>query len=242
MLNTNHNLLTDFDLFVDEDVRSRRIGVLLLEKNLTPALAQALFRVREDSQSFIHDDLRKKYRDEKEFRTQLSDRMKQIREVKWSGLNVMRSFIAKGFLENFFHYWAKGPLPIMFFNLPFLEGHFESINNFFKYLEETSVESLKDMQNSNSVLFLDSFNTSAGLKIEHKIRSTNNLSRCYRIDSRSHDLIQLCDLLLGISTHQLMDKTTENKSKLRVLESFDYLSKKYTKKHPGTYQSIYVEK
>lgn len=234
-------MLTDFDLFIDEDVRSRRIGILLLEKNLTPALTQALFRVREESQAFIHDDLRKKYTNEKEFRAELNDRMKQIREIKWSGLNVMRSFIAQGFLDNYFHYCAKGPLPIMFFNLPFLEDHFESVNKFFEYLKVAKIETLQDMQNSNSVLFLDSFNTAAGQKIEHKIRTANNLSRCYRIDSRSHDLIQLCDLLLGVTTHQLMNKTTESKSKLRVLDSFDHFSKKYTKKHPGKYQSVYLK-
>lgn len=140
MLNISYNLPTDFDLFVDEDVRSRRIGVLLLEKNLTPALTQALFRVRENSQAFIHDDLRKKYADEKEFKSDMS----------------------------------------------------------------------------------------------------NNLSRCYRIDSRSHDLIQLCDLLLGVTTNQLIKKTTQSNAKLRVLDTLVRCSKQYTKKHSGTYQSIYL--
>ena len=43
---TKHNrLIEEFDFFMDEDVRNRRIGILCLEKRLTPALTDLLLGV-----------------------------------------------------------------------------------------------------------------------------------------------------------------------------------------------------
>lgn len=92
---------------------------------------------------------------------------------------------------------------------------------------------------SQSVLFLDSFNTSIGYKLEEKLRHENNLSRCYRIDSRAHDLIQLTDILLGVTTYIKEKKDTKSKAKLRVVDSFNKY-KQFNKKHSNNYESIYM--
>lgn len=232
--------LREFDFFMDEDMRSQRIGILCLEKTLTPALTQALFRVKEGANEF-----HKKRIDTLKLtlavrRKQMKSAHKQLREVKWSSLNVMRSFIANSFLEQFFHYWAKGPLPIMFFNTPFINTHKESISHFFDKLEDLKIDILRNLENSNSVFFLDTFTTTSGYRFEEKVRNACNLARCFRIDSRAHDIMQLTDLLLGITVFTHEEKETTSKSKLRVLKAFDYEQKKISRnKKAPSYEPIY---
>ncbi|MFA5829622.1 MAG: hypothetical protein WC843_03955 [Candidatus Gracilibacteria bacterium] len=231
---------TEFDFFMDEDVRARRIGILCVEKRLTPALTQALFRVRENAQSFhakrIQSDVSKT---EEQRAIELGSVSKQIREVKWSSINLMRSFIAQEFIEQYFHYWNKGPLPIMFFNFPFIDDHLSSINNFFEKLGSLNIDALKDLHCSESVFFLDYFSTATGYKFEEKVRDSNNLSRCYRIDSRAHDLMQLTDLLLGITTYIKTGKHTGSRAKLSLVNKFNYFQKSYNNKKTHSLQSVY---
>jgi hypothetical protein len=151
----------------------------------------------------------------------------------------MRSFIGQEFIGQYFHYWDKGPLPVMFFNFPFLDNHLNSINNFFSKVNTLNINHLKDMLCSGSVFFLDSFTTPAGYKFEEKVRDSNNLSRCYRIDSRAHDLMQLTDLLLGVTTYLKTKKHTSSRAKLELVDKFNFLGKNYNKKtHP--HQSVYM--
>lgn len=233
--------LTEFDFFMDEDVRSRRIGVLCMEKRLTPALTQALFRVREEARQFHYNRIREGAKGTASQETDdLSSVFKQIREIKWSELNLMRSFIAIEFIKQFFHYWDKGPLPIMFFNTPFEVNHLTSINNFFKRLKKLKNAPFSDMRLSESVFFLDYFTTASGYKFEEKVRNSNNLSRCYRIDSRSHDLMQLADLLLGITTYKLVKKKTTSKAKQKVLYNFDSQRKVKENEKTHPYECVYI--
>lgn len=231
--------LNEFDFFMDEDVRSRRIGVLCLEKTLTPALTQALFRVKEEANEFHKKRIDSLNLPAKEKAERLTSTHRQLREVKWSSLNVMRSFIANAFVEQFFHYWIKGPLPIIFFNTPFLETHKDSIINFFDKLEKLKIDVLKNLKNSDSVFFLDTFTTTSGYRFEEKVRDSCNLARCYRIDSRAHDIMQLTDVLLGITVFRNKGKETTNKSKLRVLKAFDDQQKILYKKKAPSYEPIY---
>lgn len=231
--------IAEFDFFLDEDVRSQRIGLLCLSKQLTPALGQALFRVREEQYCFYQKKLEgdvalSDYEKGKKF----SEIKKQMREVKWSNLNIIRAYIAKGFLEQFFHYWGKGPLPVMFFNAPFTDDHLTSVNQFFDLLVEKKVKPLSNINYSESILFMDSHNTPAGYKLEENIRNTNNLSRCYRIDSRASDLIQLADLLLGITVSLGEKKHTNNKGKLLVVHTFKHLKETYKQKFSENYEGI----
>lgn len=232
--------LNEFDFFVDEDVRARRVGILCMEKHITAALTQALFRVKENAMSF---HCKKIESDEKlsqeEKRAKLKHINKQIKEIKWSNLNLMRSFIAQNFVQQFFHYWSKGPLPIAFFNVPFIDDHPTTIHKALPRIKELNIDRMNQIHYSSSTLFLDSFTTPAKYKIEEKIRDANNLSRCYRIDSRAHDLMQLCDVLLGVTTYQLEDKQTSSRAKLDLVRSFEKYSN-YKKKHPYNYQSVYM--
>lgn len=232
--------LTEFDFFMDEDVRSRRIGVLCIEKRLTPALTQALWRVRENAQAFHENRILTDVRKTKEEKNlELASVSKQIREIKWSSINLMRSFIAQEFIGQYFHYWNKGPLPIIFFNFPFIDDHLNSINNFFSKVCNLNIGPLENMLCSQSVFFLDYFTTALGYKFEEKVRNSNNLSRCYRIDSRCHDLMQLTDLLLGITTYIHNKKHTSSKAKLALVHKFQYLQKNHNKKTPS-YKSVYL--
>ncbi len=232
---------TEFDFFMDEDVRARRIGILCVEKRLTPALTQALFRVRENANSFhakrIQGDASKSV---EQRNIELSSVSKQIREIKWSSMNLMRSFIAQEFIEQYFHYWNKGPLPILFFNFPFTDNHLESINNFFSKIGGLDIDCLKALHCSESVFFLDYFTTATGYKFEEKVRNSNNLSRCYRIDSRAHDLMQLTDLLLGVTTYIQTKKHTLSKAKLSLVNKFTHFQKSYNSKKPHQYESFYL--
>lgn len=232
---------TEFDFFMDEDVRAQRIGILCVEKRLTPALTQALFRVREQAHAFHEKRVSSdKTKSLEEKYTELNAISKQIREIKWSSMNLMRSFIAREFTEQYFHYCAKGPLPIMFFNFPFIDDHLTSINNFFKQIDSLGIESLKDLNCYESVFFLDYFTTAAHFKFEEKVRNSNNLSRCYRIDSRSHDLMQLTDLLLGITTYIKTGKSTSSKAKLQLIEKFTYCKSNYKNKKTHFNESVYL--
>lgn len=233
--------LTDFDFFVDEDVRSRRIGILCMEKHLTPALSQALFRIKENALTYHQQRIQMETGTspaEKAEKIKLVN--KQIREVKGSGLNLIRSFIAQNFLEQFFHYWAKGPLPIIFFNAPFTDNHVTSINGFLAKLKGLKLDGMSKMLFSQSALFLDSFTTPPGYKIEESIRNANNLSRCYRIDSRAHDLMQLCDTLLGVTTYIHEKKETSSRAKLNVVSAFKRYRETFNKKHSFSYESVYT--
>ncbi len=213
---------------MDEDVRNRRIGVLCLEKSLTPALTQALFRVKESAFAFHQRRLEDKGIEVKN--TEFSSVRKQLREIKWSSLNAMRSFVAQNFLDQFFFYLGKGPLPILFFNVPFREDHLTSITTFFRSLERLKIKAIQSLKNTQSVFFLDSFTTPAGFKFEEKVRNVNNLSRCYRIDSRAHDLMQLTDLLLGVTTFLLKGRSEVSRAKKQVVEKFSELNQKHYKK------------
>ena len=232
---------TEFDFFMDEDVRARRIGILCVEKRLTPALTQALFRVRENAHSFhakrIQGDTSKSA---EQRNIELSSVSKQIREIKWSSMNLMRSFIAQEFIEQYFHYWNKGPLPILFFNFPFIDNHLESINNFFKKIGNLKIDCLESMHCSEFVFFLDYFTTATGYKFEEKVRDAKNLSRCYRIDSRAHDLMQLTDLLLGVTTYIQTKKHTLSKAKLSLVNKFIHFQKSYNSKRSHQNESFYV--
>lgn len=217
--------LSSFDFFMDEDIRSKRIGILCVQKTLTPALTQALFRVKENAYDFHNKriiSLKLDYRNGVE---ELRSSHKQIREIKWSSLNMMRSYIAIQFLEQFFHYAKKGPLPIVFIDAPFVNNHTESIRNFFDILRCEQIPELNRLYQSSSMLFVDSFTTPRGYRFEEKVRDENNLDRCFRIDSRAHDLMQLTDLLLGLSVYTNQQKKTSSKAKLRVLDSFTNFSK-----------------
>ena len=170
----------EFDFFMDEDTRSKRIGILLMEKRLAPALTQALFRVRQNADIFHKKriDLRIDYTDQLR-KEEVNSLTKQMREIKWSSLNMIRSFIAKDFVRQFCQYWAKGPLPIMFFNAPFIDDHKTSINNFFDRINNFDLNILKSLRNSQSVFFLDSFNTPAGFKFEKEIRNKSEIKAKY---------------------------------------------------------------
>lgn len=109
----------------------------------------------------------------------------------------------------------------MFFNTPFKNNHKESISFFFETLVKEEIPILKNFYNSNSVFFLDTFTTSSGYRFEEKVRNENNLSRCFRIDSRAHDLMQLTDILLGITVFQITNKKTKSEAKLRLVKAFD---------------------
>ncbi len=232
--------LNEFDFFVDEDVRARRVGILCMEKHITAALTQALFRVKENAMSFHNKKIQSSNKlSPSEKREKVRHVSKQIREVKWSSLNLMRSFIAQNFIEQFFHYWAKGPLPITFFNVPFIDNHFTTINNAIPKIIELNIDRMNQVHYSRSILFLDSFTTPPKYKIEEKIRDANNLSRCYRIDSRAHDLMQLCDALLGITTYLLEKKRTSSRAKLDLVSSYKRCQK-FKKKHSYKYESIYI--
>lgn len=232
--------LTEFDFFMDEDVRSQRIGVLCLEKTLTPALTQALFRVKEEANEFHKKRIDSLKLSPEERAERLSSAHRQLREVKWSSLNLMRSFIANSFIEHFFHYYAKGPLPIMFFNTPFVGTHKDSIISFFDGLEKLKIVALQNLENSSSVFFLDTFTTASGYRFEEKVRDSCNLARCFRIDSRAHDIMQLTDLLLGITVFKNEKKVTMNESKLRVLKAFDEQKERiYKKKKAPLLEPIY---
>ncbi|MBU1044622.1 MAG: hypothetical protein KJ915_09545 [Candidatus Omnitrophica bacterium] len=225
---------------MDEDMRSQRIGVLCLEKTLTPALTQALFRVKEEANEFHKKKIDSLGLELQERKKQMKSTHKQLREIKWSSLNVMRSFIGSSFLEQFFHYWGKGPLPIVFFNTPFVDNHKQSIIHFFDKLKELKIKDLKSLENSSSVFFLDTFTTTSGYRFEEKVRNACNLARCFRIDSRAHDIMQLTDLLLGITVFKHTNKETTNKSKLRALSMFDKQKDKANKKRkPPSYEPIY---
>jgi hypothetical protein len=211
----------EFDFFMDEDVRSQRIGILVMEKRLPPALTQALFRVRQNADIYHKRKIESKINlTKKEKQKEIQLLSKQMREIKWSSLNLIRSFIAGEFVQHFFQYWSKGPLPIMFFNAPFIDNHKNSINTFFDRLQKLDLKVLKSLKNSQSVFFLDSFNTPAKYRFEKDIMTRNNLSRCYRLDSRVHDLIQLTDLLLGLSVFEMDKKHTSNKPKLNLFRKF----------------------
>ena len=154
--------LAEFDFFMDEDTRSKRIGVLLMEKRLTPALTQALFRIRQNADIF-HE------------------------------------------------------------------------------LQKLDLSVLKSLKNTQSVFFLDSFNTPAGYKFEQEIMVRNNLSRCYRLDSRVHDLIQLTDLLLGVTVFELKNKQTSSKPKLNLIRGFKSDREYYlAKKKDQAWDPIYI--
>lgn len=230
--------LADFDFFLDEDVRSQRIGILCLEKQLTPALTQALYRVRENANVFHQRRIEKKDISKSEKIKDITLASKQLREIKWSKLNLMRSFVAQGFLKQFFHYWSKGPLPIAFFNAPFKENHTKSIDYFFEQFSALKPPAFKELKLSNSVLFVDSFTTPGGHKFEQKVFRSQNLARCYRIDSRAHDLMQLTDLLLGLTVFEQDKKTTKSKAKLNLVKTFKRFKKSYTQKNQPTFPSI----
>lgn len=211
----------EFDFFMDEDVRSKRIGILVMEKRLSPALTQAMFRIKQNANIYhmnrIESNRDLTMEDKKNEAKFLNN---QMREIKWSSLNLIRSFIAGEFLRHFFQYWAKGPLPIMFFNAPFVKDHKTSINNFFDELHNINLDILASLKNTGSIFFLDSFNTPARYRFEQDIMIRNNLSRCYRLDSRAHDLLQLTDLLLGVTVFEIKKKHTSNKAKLRLFRKF----------------------
>lgn len=232
----------EFDFFMDEETRSRRIGVLVMEKRLAPALTQALFRVRQNADIYhkgrIQQNTTLSATQKKE---EVKSLTKQMREIKWSSLNLIRSFIAQEFLSHFFQYWAKGPLPIMFFNSPFIDDHKTSINHFFDKLAELDLPALKNRQNTQSVFFLDSFNTPGGYTFEQDIRRRNNLSRCYRLDSRVHDLIQLADILLGVTVYEIEKKHTSNKPKLNLVRHFKKQREYFlSKRKDQTWDPLYI--
>ncbi|MDP2643138.1 MAG: hypothetical protein Q8P62_04830 [Candidatus Peregrinibacteria bacterium] len=233
------NKFTEFDFFMDEDMRSKRIGILCMEKTLTPAITQALFRVKEEANEFHKKRIDSLKLDGIDRAEQIKLTHRQLREIKWSSLNLMRSFIASAFIKQFFYHWQKGPLPIMFFNTPFMNNHHDSISHFFDKLTALKIETLADIENSNSVFFLDTFTTTSGYRFEEKVRNSCNVSRCFRIDSRAHDLIQLTDLLLGITVSKREGKETSNKSKIRVLNIFDWLEKRSKNKKPFYSPPIY---
>lgn len=216
---------------MDEDVRGQRIGILCLEKVLTPALTQALFRVKEQAQVFHENRINSNpVLTDIEKKEHLRSFQSQMREVKWSELNLPRSYIAKGFIENFFHYCCKGPLLIMFFNTPFRETHKDSIAYFFSELPKLKIPDLENLQHSGSTFFLDTFTSAPGFRFEEVVRDSHNLSRCFRIDSRAHDIMQLTDLLLGITVFKKLKKETKSRAKLTVLNEFDLEFAKTLKK------------
>lgn len=216
---------------MDEDVRNRRIGILCLEKSLTPALTQALFRVKESAFAFHQKRIESKEKGGIR-NLEFSSVQKQLREIKWSSLNAMRSFVAQEFLDQFFYYMGKGPLPVLFFNVPFKKSHLDSITAFFKTVESLNLKVLQELKNTKSVFFLDSFTTPAGYKFEEKVRKANNLLRCYRIDSRAHDIMQLTDLLLGVTTFLKKGLSQTSYAKEQVVQRFSNLKKGYDKKAP----------
>lgn len=215
--------MTAFDFFMDEDTRSKRAGILCLHKDLTAALTQSLFRIREKANSFHALRINALNATDAEKKFEVRRLQKQIREIKWSSLNLMRSFIAIEFLKTYFGYCSERTLPIIFFNIPFIVNHEKSINNFFQQLPNLKIAQLKNLNNLESVLFSDSFTTLSAYNFEEKVVTQNGLSRCYRIDSRAHDLIQLTDLLLGliVSSRNKNNSLITNKSKLRVIEEFE---------------------
>ena len=77
----------------------------------------------------------------------------------------------------------------MFFNTPFKKTHKDSISHFFNELPKLKIPDLHDIQNSNSIFFLDTFTTAPGFRFEEVVRDGNNLSRCFRLDSRAHDRV-----------------------------------------------------
>lgn len=97
------------------------------------------------------------------------------------------------------------------------------------------------MKCRESVFFLDYFTTKAGYKFEEKVRDYNNLSRCYRIDSRSHDLMQLTDLLLGVTTYLRNEKQTTSTAKLLLVEKFEYCKRTFSNKKTLLNESVYIE-
>lgn len=215
----NRRKFTEFDFFMDEDVRAKRIGILCLEKTLTPALAQALFRVKESAMEYHKNRI---YSSELTAnKTKLSDVYKQLREIKWATLNQMRSFVALKYIKNFLHYWKKGPSPILFLNAPFIHSHENSINNFFTQIQLLKNPQLQNLQTSSSIFFLDTFSTPPGYKFEETVVESNGLSRCFRLDSRANDLLQLTDLLLGITVSKMSQKSTTNKAKQNLLAGFE---------------------
>jgi hypothetical protein len=222
----------EFDFFMDEDTRSKRIGILVMEKTLAPALSQALFRIRQNASHYHMLKIANNQnltQDERKVQTESIS--KQSREIKWSNLNLVRSFIAIEFIKHFFQYSTKGPLPIMFFNSPFITDHSNSINYFFDCLNSQQFPVFQNFNNSKSVFFLDSFNTPAGIKFEKEITTRNNLGRCYRLDSKAHDLIQMTDLLLALTVVDLQKKTIQSKAKLSLYKEFSKLREIATTKN-----------
>ena len=73
------------------------------------------------------------------------------------------------------------------------------MQKFFELVASRKIPVLEKLQTSESILFMDTFPTPVGFKLEKKIMGLTNLSRCYRVDSKVHDLMQLTDII-GIYT------------------------------------------
>lgn len=217
---------SEFDFFMDEDMRSRRIGILCMEKRLTAVLTQELFRIKEKAHAFHHKRVQADTKmNEGQKRKEMTSVLQQLREIKWSHINFMHSFAAEQFVEQYFHYVEKGPLPLLFFNFPFIHDHAKSIEKFFKKINYLKIHPLQNMQHSKTIFFLDSFTIRPGYNLEEIIQTTNNLSRCYKIDSRANDLMQITDLLLGITTFILENKQTFSSAKIKLVNKFRDLKK-----------------
>ena len=160
--------MPQFDIFIDEDKRNRKLGVLGVSNAV--ALNQTLQGVK--------------------------DRNRIGREVKWNGIDRFRLPVAMGWVQDAFLF------PSLQFAIVDWPSHLSKIDVLADFL--TNFLSDNDTRQLgglfDSVAFLDFDNEDAKINLHLGLRRRVGLLRCYALDSKASNCLQLSDLLLGINT------------------------------------------
>lgn len=113
------------------------------------------------------------------------------REIKFVNLNNNSIRLALSWLNIFFSNSYNA-----FFLYKKWDGSLSNKKNLIiKVLKSFKVKTRK----SNLVAFMDFDNNHKNLNLQNQIKSSAKITRCYHIDSKCFDMLQLCDVLLQCS-------------------------------------------
>lgn len=184
-----------FDIFIDEDKRNRKLGVLGVSNAVT--LNQTLQSIK--------------------------DRNRIGREVKWNGIDRFRLPVAMEWVQEAY----------MFPSFRFAIVDWPSHSSKVDVLADFLTRFLSDNDTSrlgglfDSVAFLDFDNEDAKINLHLGLGRRAYLLRCYALDSKASNCLQLSDLLLGINTRlRLSDHADESKLMTRW-EDVEYVLREH---------------
>ena len=160
-----------FDLFIDEDKRNRKIGVLAVSNvvGLNQTLQNVRFRYRYGK-----------------------------REMKWNGLDKFRMPVVVSWL------WAASRSRRLLFHILDWPSSSSKGDVLLDFLPKFMSDNRTDRVGTyfDSVVFLDFDNEDKNERLNQRLVNDVKVLRCYSLDSRGSNCLQLADLLLGVTVRE----------------------------------------